>query len=138
MVDIYSKEKRSEIMSRIRSKGTGAEKLAFSYLRKHKVYFQKHYARVPGKPDIALPRKKKAIFIDSEFWHGKTFEDIKRRYAPDSYWVKKIARNMQRDEEQRTALEKDGWTLLIIWEKDILRKTTRDDTLTKIKDFLAK
>jgi DNA mismatch endonuclease, patch repair protein len=138
MADIFPADKRSDIMSRIHSKNTKAELVVFRYLRKNKVYFQKHYDRALGKPDVALPRRKKAVFIDSDFWHGKTFDDIKRRYAADSYWVKKIARNIQRDKEQRATLKKNGWVLLVVWENDILRKATRDDTLTKVKDFLAK
>lgn len=67
MPDMFSAQKRSEIMSRIRSKGTEAERITFKYLRQNKIYFQKHYARVAGKPDIALPRKKKAFFIDGDF-----------------------------------------------------------------------
>lgn len=66
MADMYSPEKRSDIMSRIRSKETQAEKIVFRYLRQQKLYFQKHYARAAGKPDVALPRKKKAVFIDSD------------------------------------------------------------------------
>lgn len=82
MADVFEPDKRSEIMSRIRSKNTVAELIAYRYLRKEKVYFQKHYACALGKPDIALPRKKKAVFIDSEFWHGKDFERVKREGEP--------------------------------------------------------
>lgn len=59
MADIFSAKKRSEIMSRIHSKETAAEKIVFSNLRKNKIYFQKHYSRITGTPDIALPRKRK-------------------------------------------------------------------------------
>lgn len=67
MPDMFSAQKRSEIMSRIRSKGTEAERITFKYLRQNKIYFQKHYARVAGKPDIALPRKKKAFLSTAIF-----------------------------------------------------------------------
>lgn len=137
MVDMFSPEKRSEIMSRIRSKGTQAERLAFSYLRKEKIYFQKHYRRAPGTPDIALPRKKRAVFIDSEFWHGKDYERITKTRKSDDYWVKKIARNIERDKITREALTAQGWQLLIIWEADIKRKKTRDGALKEISDFLT-
>jgi DNA mismatch endonuclease (patch repair protein) len=136
MADMFSPEKRSEIMSRIRSKGTQAEKLAFSYLRKNKVYFQRHYKNAPGTPDIALPRKKKAVFIDSEFWHGKDYERIIKKRSPDDYWVIKIAKNIERDKATRQALAKKGWRVLVVWEADIKRKRTREDTLLTIKQFL--
>jgi DNA mismatch endonuclease (patch repair protein) len=137
MADMYSPEKRSEIMSRIRSKETEAEKIAFKYLRQNKIYFQKHYARAAGKPDIALPRKKKAVFIDGDFWHGKTYDKVLRNRPPDDYWVKKIARNMERDKQQRDGLIDSGWTLLQIWEEDLKRKSTRSEYLQKILEFLV-
>ncbi len=69
MADVFSKAKRSEIMSRIRAKDTRIEKTVFSYLRKKKIYFQKHYSKVAGNPDIALPAEKIAVFINGDFWH---------------------------------------------------------------------
>ena len=136
MADMFSPEKRSDIMSRIRSTGTQAELIAFSYLRKNNVYFQKHYKNAPGKPDIALPRKKKAVFIDSEFWHGRDYERIVKNRSPDDYWVKKIARNIERDIQVRKALVEKGWKVLVIWESDIKRKRTREESLNSIKHFL--
>ncbi|HYG83405.1 MAG TPA: very short patch repair endonuclease [Verrucomicrobiae bacterium] len=137
MADTFSAEKRSEIMSRIRSKNTQAELIVFRYLRKNKVYFQKHYSKVSGKPDIALPRKKKAVFIDSEFWHGKDYDRVLKNRSPNDYWVKKIARNIERDKEVREALMQDGWKLLVVWESDIKRKRTRDEKLELILSFLV-
>ena len=116
MTDHISPEERSVLMSKIRSKNTTAERIAFSYLLKRGLYFQKHYKRAPGTPDIARPRKKRAVFIDSDFWHGRTLDKlIKRRGSEDDYWVKKIRRNMERDSEQRAALVVEGWKLLIVW-----------------------
>lgn len=84
MADIFSSEKRREVMSRIRGKNTKAELIVFRYLRKEGVYFQKHYKRAPGSPDIALPRKKRAVFIDGDFWHGKTIDRVMER-GPEDY-----------------------------------------------------
>lgn len=137
MTDMYSPEKRSEIMSRIRSKDTQAERIVFHYLRNNAIYFQKHYTRAAGKPDIALPRKKKAVFIDGDFWHGKTYDKVLRNRPPDDYWVLKIARNMERDKQQREGLINKGWVILQIWEEDLKRKSTRQETLEKIKAFLT-
>lgn len=137
MADMYSPAKRSEIMSRIRSKETQAEKIVFQYLRQNKVYFQKHYAKATGKPDIALPRKKKAVFIDSDFWHGRTYDKVLQNRPPGDYWITKIARNMERDKQQREALSEQGWSVLVMWEEDIKRKSTRIACLEKIRSFLA-
>jgi DNA mismatch endonuclease Vsr len=82
MADVFDPGKRSEVMAKIRSKNTKSEVLVFNYLRKNKIYFRKHYDKVLGKPDNALLRKKKAVFIDGDFWHGRTLESlIKRRGA---------------------------------------------------------
>jgi len=122
MADIYSKKKRSEIMSRIRSKNTSIERMVFHYLRANKIYFQKHYGRVPGNPDIALPRKKRAIFLDGDFWHGRNFKVAKLR-LPNSYWRDKIQGNILRDLKKRRMLKNQGWETLRIWEGDLERKT---------------
>lgn len=137
MPDMFSPKKRSEIMSRIRSKETEAERIVFKYLRQNKIYFQKHYARAAGKPDIALPRKKKAVFIDGDFWHGRDYERIVASRPAGDYWPAKIAYNMERDVRNRAELAEKGWKLLVIWESDIKRKRTRDSALEQIARFLA-
>jgi DNA mismatch endonuclease, patch repair protein len=135
MPDMFDPAKRSEIMSKIRSKNTVAELTVFRYLRKNGVYFQKHYTRVPGKPDIALPRKKKAVFIDGDFWHGRNFDRLIKSDNSE-YWTKKIARNIARDSEINRKLKEGGWTVLRIWETDIIRKKTQDESLESIRKFL--
>lgn len=137
MADIFSAKKRSEIMSRIGSKNTAAELIVFAFLRKNRIYFQKHYKRAPGKPDIALPRKKIAIFIDGDFWHGRTLEEIKqKRTNPDDFWIKKITQNVERDREQERLLLNLGWKILRVWETDLKRKRTRELTLQTIARHL--
>lgn len=137
MADVFDPAKRSEVMSKIRSKNTKAELIAFRYLRQQKIYFQKHYARAPGKPDIALPRKKKAVFINGDFWHGKTYDRVLKNHGPGSYWVLKITRNMERDKQQLEELRHNGWSVLVVWEDDILRKSIQTETLILICDFLT-
>lgn len=124
-------------MSRIRSKNTAAEKIVFAHLRKNKIYFKMHYSRVWGTPDIALPRKKRAVFIDSEFWHGGTLDKLKSNRSDDDFWVKKIQGNVERDRLQRNELLAAGWRLLVVWEKDIKRNRTRQQTLQEIELFLT-
>ncbi len=139
MTDIFNPAKRSEVMSKIRSKNTKAELAVFRYLRKRNVYFQKHYKRAPGSPDVALPRKRKAVFIDGDFWHGKTFERLLIRRGNDrnDYWIRKIARNMERDNADEAALLERGRTFIRIWESDIIRKKTSEGALRNIEVFLT-
>jgi DNA mismatch endonuclease (patch repair protein) len=136
MLDVFDPELRRKVMSSIRSKNSKAELIVFAYLRKWGVYFQKHYPRAPGKPDIALPRKKKAVFIDGDFWHGRNYKHRLKGRSLNDPWIKKIERNIERDKEQIKDLKSLGWESLRIWESDILRKSTRDVELEKIKNFL--
>lgn len=123
-MDTFTKKKRSEIMSKIRSKNTKAELLVFRELRKRRIYFQRHYKNAIGKPDIALPRKKRAVFIDGDFWHGYQFNKIKAK-LPKKYWLDKINNNISRDEKNRKMLRKNGWLVLRIWEHDIFTDLNR-------------
>lgn len=132
MTDIFSKEKRSEIMSRIRSKNTKVEILVFRELGRKGLYFQKHYRRAVGNPDIALPRKKKAVFIDGDFWHGYGFKKTKDRLP--EFWITKIEGNIKRDRKNRRILKKEGWGILRIWEHEI--EGNFEKSIDKIVSFL--
>lgn len=124
-------------MALIRSKNSKAELIVFSHLRRNGIYFQKHYKRAPGTPDIALPRKKRAVFVDGDFWHGRDYKKRLQGRTEDDYWVKKILRNIERDNQARDTLIESGWKVLAVWESDIKRKRTRPDTLQRITDFLT-
>lgn len=125
-MDTLTKEQRSKNMRNIKSKDTSIEML----LRKalwHKGYrYRKNYKKLPGKPDITLTKYKIAIFCDSEFFHGKDWEVLKPRLEKGDnaeYWVKKISRNRERDDEINKQLLFAGWTVIRFWGKDIKRKT---------------
>ena len=132
-MDVFTKQKRREIMSKIRSKNTKAELAIFYELRKRKIYFQKHYKKAIGCPDIALPREKKAIFIDGDFWHGYQFSKVKN-HLPKKYWLAKIEGNIKRDRKSRAKLRKDGWKVLRIWEHEVEKNFNK--TINKIVVFL--
>lgn len=117
-MDVFSKKKRSEIMSKIRSENTEVERIIFSGLRKRKIYFQKHYKKAIGSPDIAFPRKKIAIFIDGDFWHGRYFAKTEKR-LPRKYWREKIKSNILRDKRNRAKLKRQGWKVMRVWEGEI-------------------
>ena len=121
-------------MSRIRSQNTSLETNVFRYLKRHRIHFQKHYKKAPGVPDIALPRKKKAVFIDGDFWHGWKFSERKKT-LPKVYWREKIERNIQRDKANRAKLRRAGWRVLRVWEHELKKKPEK--TLQKIADFLT-
>ena len=123
-------------MAAIRSKNTKPELLAFRELRKRGVTFQRHYQNAPGKPDIAKPRKKLAVFIDGDFWHGRELDRVIAKYGEGSPWVTKLRRNIERDALQQIQLRTAGWDVLRIWESDIKRVRTRSETIDAIQTFL--
>lgn len=120
-------------MSKIRSSNTKIELEVFKRLKKRGIYFQKHYKKAPGTPDIALPRKKKAVFIDGDFWHGNNFETLRNKISGE-YWINKIEKNISRDIKINAILKENGWSILRVWETDINNQI--DCTIDKIYKFL--
>ena len=132
-MDKFTKKKRSEIMSKIRSQNTQIEIYVFQELSRRKIYFQKYYRGVSGSPDIALPRKKRAVFIDGDFWHGYRFSKLKLR-LPKKYWLNKIKKNIQRDHTNTIRLKRNGWKVVRVWEHELLKSF--NSSMDKIADFL--
>jgi DNA mismatch endonuclease (patch repair protein) len=128
--------KRSNLMASIRGKNTTPELIAFAGLNARRVRYQKHYENAPGKPDIAKPRKKLAVFIDGDFWHGRELDRVIAKYGETSSWVIKLQKNMQRDVDQERLLRSKGWDVLRVWESDLKRLRTRESTLDSIEVFL--
>ena len=107
-------------MSRIRCKDTEIEVKLRKELWSRGLRYRKNVKNIPGKPDIAFIGKKVAVFCDSEFWHGYDWEhrknDIKTRRE---FWIPKIERNIERDQEVNQMLEDQGWIVLRFWGKQI-------------------
>ncbi|MCJ7465484.1 MAG: very short patch repair endonuclease [Maribacter sp.] len=116
----YTTPERSKIMGKIRGKNTKPE-LAFRKALYAAGYrYRIDYKKLPGKPDIAMHKYKTAIFIDGEYWHGHNWEERKPNVKTNRvFWIAKIERNMQRDQEVNTALNKLGYTVFRFWEKEI-------------------
>lgn len=133
MTDKFPKEVRSRIMASIKQKNTKIEIIVFRELRRKGIYFQKHYKKVPGTPDIALPRKKIAIFIDGDFWHGYRYPAWKKRLT-SGYWTKKIERNRERDRKTFSYLRRKGWKVLRVWEHELSKNF--ENAISKIVAFL--
>lgn len=114
--------KNSWNMKYIHSKNTKIEVILRKALRNAGFRYRKNYEKLPGKPDIALTKYKIAIFCDGEFFHGKDWEVLKPKLEkgnnPD-FWIKKITRNQQRDEEVNKQLLFMGWTVIRFWGNEI-------------------
>ncbi len=115
-----TKEQRSRTMSKIRSAKTGFEKKIFRELKKRGLYFKTHYGGIIGKPDIALPKPRKAVFLHSDFWHGWHLVQWKK-VLPNKFWKDKLSKNRDRDKLVIRKLRKIGWRVLVVWEHQIDR-----------------
>ena len=121
-MDVLTPEQRKRNMRNIKSKDTKIEILLRKALWKEGFRFRKNFKGLPGKPDIVLTKYKIAIFCDSEFWHGKDWEQKKIRIQVNrDYWLTKIEKNIKRDIEIENELCNMGWTVLRFWGKDILK-----------------
>jgi DNA mismatch endonuclease (patch repair protein) len=116
-VDKISSEKRSRNMAQVKGKNTKPEKLVRSLLHKMGYRFRLCVKKIPGNPDIVLPRHQAVIFVHGCFWHGHA--DCKRATIPATnteFWLIKITGNKERDKRNIAALENLGYRCLTIWQ----------------------
>jgi len=132
MADVHSPETRSYNMSRIRGKNTKPEELVRKYLFAQGFRYRKNDARLPGKPDIVLPKYKTVIFVNGCFWHAH--EGCRYFVWPKNnadFWKKKIGGNIERDAKNQRLLTKLGWKVIVVWECE-LKHSTAEDTLNAL------
>lgn len=117
MTDVHSKAQRSYNMSRIKGKDTKPEMLVRKFLFAHGYRYRLHDKRLPGKPDIVLPKYRTVIFIHGCFWHGHhncTYYKVPQTRT--DWWLNKIGRNQSNDATAVKMLKKDGWKVITVWE----------------------
>lgn len=134
MTDIFSKRKRSEIMSRVKSKGSLMEMSLMGELTKARLRYSKHVSGLPGTPDIVFRNKKLVVFLDSCFWHGCRWHGT----MPSSnraFWSEKLSANKRRDKIANREYAKMGWRVLRFWEHQI--KKDRLKIVAQIKEALS-
>lgn len=120
MADIYSKEKRSIVMSRIKGKETSLEIKARKWLFSHGIRYRKNVRSVAGTPDIAIKRFKICVFVNGCFWHGHDQCSLFRMPKTNAdFWMDKITRNKERDLRNIETLESQGWEVITLWECQI-------------------
>ena len=125
-------------MSRIGSKNTKPEILVRKYLFSKGLRFRLHSAKLPGKPDIVLPKYKTAIFVHGCFWHGH--EGCKYFVVPEtrkSFWAGKIENNKLRDKKNIIEIKKKGWNVIIVYECE-LRSDKKQKTFSRILNKVKK
>lgn len=134
MADVFSREKRSWIMSRVNGLNTKPEVLVRSLIHRMGYRFRIHRRDLPGNPDIVLSRHGKVIFVHGCFWHGhKKCPRSKRPTTNESFWNKKLDNNIKRDKRFFRAIRQLNWKVLVIWECET-RKT--ELLLQKLERFL--
>ena len=127
MTDKITKERRSYTMSRIRSRDTKPEVLVRKYLFSRGLRFRKNDKRLPGHPDVVLPKYRAAVFVNGCFWHQH--EGCRHAGIPDDnreYWEEKFRRNKKRDAEKTRLLELAGWRVIVVWECQLMPKVRAD------------
>lgn len=121
-MDNLTLEQRKKNMRNIHSQDTKIECLLRKELWRRGYRYRKNLKNLPGKPDIVLTKYKIAIFCDGEFFHGKDWEILRLKLEKSNnsnYWIDKISKNRDRDEEVNKKLFFDGWTVIRFWGKDI-------------------
>lgn len=117
MTDVFDRQTRSRVMSRIGSKNTGPERLLRSYLHRRGFRFRLHAIELPGRPDIILPRHRVALFVHGCFWHRHKGCALAATPASNvHFWKKKLESNSARDELHVAALRQAGWRVGVFWE----------------------
>jgi DNA mismatch endonuclease (patch repair protein) len=136
MGDIFTKEKRSAVMSAIRSRGNRETELRLvTLLRSNHIKGWRRHGAIFGSPDFVFQRERVVIFVDGDFWHGHPTRSrlpVSRR----EFWLKKITANRMRDRLVNRTLRSEGWLVLRIWEFSLKRRF-RSRTLGRIRRALA-
>ena len=137
MADVHNQQTRSYNMSQIKGKNTKPEMLVRKFLFAHGYRYKLHDKKLPGKPDIVLPKYKTVIFVHGCFWHGHA--NCKYYVVPKTrtdWWLNKINRNIANDAKAVKALKKDGWKIITVSEcklKPVSIQLTLDSLLKKLQ-----
>ena len=122
MADVFTKAKRSQVMSRIRGRGNKQTEVALArLLRQNKITGWRRHYHIFGRPDFAFPKLKLAVFVDGCFWHGCPRHSnlpVNNR----AFWRKKLTANKARDRRVNQTLRKAGWCIVRIWGHDLVKR----------------
>ena len=117
MADFLTKENRSALMSRVRNRGTAAERYVRQAVWRAGFRYRLNVRKLPGTPDLVLPRYRAAVLVQGCFWHGHDCPKGQRRPATNQYfWNRKLDGNLARDAANHTKLAELGWKVFFIWE----------------------
>lgn len=132
MADIFSKAKRSEVMSKVTAKDTRPEVKIRKHLFSKGFRYRKNDKRFPGKPDIVLPKYKTVIFVHGCFWHHHTCRAARLPKTNNEFWKDKMQTNVKRDKENQSDLKKLGWKVIVVWQCQIKNRELFEKTMKRV------
>lgn len=133
MADIFTKQKRSQIMAAVKNKNTKPEIHVRKALFSRGFRYRINDKRLPGSPDIVLPKYHAVIFVHGCYWHGHT--NCKKAIKPSTnknFWNAKIEKNRLRDQKAQQELSQMGWKVIVIWECELRNKESFEFSLKKL------
>lgn len=131
MADNHSKEIRSMNMSHIRSTNSKPEEIVRKYLFSRGFRYRKNVKKLPGCPDIVLPKYRTVVFVNGCFWHKHNCPRFVWPSSNQEYWTAKILRNVERDKANTAELKMLGWNVITVWECE-LKNAVRDERLSQL------
>jgi DNA mismatch endonuclease (patch repair protein) len=132
----YATEKSSMLMSKIRSANTKAEVKLRRALWDAGFRYRLHHKDIVGKPDVVFVKRRIAIFVDGDFWHGYNWEEKKKKILSNkAYWIPKIESNIERDKQVNHLLMGKGWKVIRFWEHEIQKNI--DECVIRVKAAFA-
>jgi len=137
VTDIVSSTERSRIMGLVKSKDTRPEMAVRKLCHSAGFRYRLHQKKLPGKPDLVFPARRKIIFVNGCFWHRHPDQTCKLTRTPKSrieFWEKKFRATIERDQKNISLLENDGWDVLIVWECEVEKGA---DLQSRILGFLT-
>lgn len=133
MADVFTRKKRSEVMSRIRGRGNlSTEMRMIALMRAHGIKGWRRHRPLPGRPDFVFIRERVAVFVDGCFWHGCPVHYVAPRTAI-GFWRKKIEGNRARDRRNTRELRRRGWRVVRLWEHDFKKGGRSEAALRRIQ-----
>lgn len=137
-MDVHDKKTRSYNMSRIKGTNTKPEEIVRKYLFSKGFRYRKNDKRLPGTPDIVLPKYKTVIFVNGCFWHGH--KDCRYFVIPKTntdFWLNKINTNIERDKRKQEALKELGWNVIVVWECELKSKIVENTLKHLVTQLLS-
>ena len=131
MADKWTPEQRSRMMARVKNANTTPEVEVRKVLHSLGYRFRLHDRKLPGAPDIILPKHRKVIFVHGCFWHGHTCNKGRRPTSRVEFWDAKLDANHARDNAAQTQLREQGWGVLVVWECEVKSKSGVSTILTE-------